>query len=376
LRIPADNVANFLTRLTPFVEEEGARNLNKISDELSIPYQTLRFRMQRLRDQGISIIPIIDPEKLGLARFRVRLELSADIDDVFSFFGGLHQSAGLHYFARSLTSNVFDCEFLLPASKADELSKLLVALEEMSLVENADLRMLLWKEILGMKTRYFDYLHGVWDIDFTRLSGNPSDYEIGAAMSSLASSPRPPKFDGIDLQIIKSLQVDPWIKSVDIARNLKLTDSDISYHARHHVFGCKIVRGFKFKWIGSKESWAKHTVIGMTYVFNSIPDDLARHAMSIFTSCPFTWNHMRSEAGEYIAELLIPVSQMPDTINYLASGLRALKLRPDEINYPDWSCSQNYTIPYLMFNNEVGWEFECERSLGYIIQMIKSQARV
>ena len=46
-----------------------------------------------------------------------------------------------------------------------------------------------------------------------------------------------------------------------------------------------------------------------------------------------------------MAELIIPVAQMPDTIRYLANGLRPLKLKPDEINYVDWSCSLNYTIP-------------------------------
>ena len=47
MRIPADKVSEFLTRLSPFVDADGARNLNKIYELLSIPYQTLRFRMER-----------------------------------------------------------------------------------------------------------------------------------------------------------------------------------------------------------------------------------------------------------------------------------------------------------------------------------------
>jgi len=175
------------------------------------------------------------------------------------------------------------------------------------------------------------------------------------------------------LQIVKSLQIDSWTKSVDIAKKVKLTDSDVSYHMRNHVFGSKMIPSFKFKWIGSKESWAKHTVILVTYFFNSLSDDLVRRAMSIFTACPLTWNHMLTESGEYIAELIIPVSQMPDTLHYLSYGLRPLKLKPTEMSYPDWSCSQNYTIPYMMHSDESGWEFNAERSLGYVIQMIRQQ---
>lgn len=373
MRIPADNITEFLTRLSPFVDEDGARNLNKISEELGIPYQTLRFRMGRLKEQGISITPVIEPTKFGLARFRVSLEISSDLADHASFFGGLHQSAGLHFFARSLSTHGFDSEFLIPPEKEGELSKLLRALEEMGFIENVRMRRLLWKEIIGMKTKYYDYVNRVWDIDFSRLVADPSDYRASPGSHSISSLERN-KYDNIDLQILKSLQIDPWTKSVDISKKLNLTDSDISYHMRNHVFGMKMISGFKFLWIGSNDSWAKHSVIPIMYAFDSLSEDTARHAMSVFTACPFTWNHMLTQEGEYIAELIIPVSQMSETIRYLAAGLRTLKLKPTGMSYPDWFCSQNYTIPYLMYNAETGWQFDAETSLGYVIQMIREQA--
>ena len=226
-----------------------------------------------------------------------------------------------------------------------------------------------------MKTKYYDYVNGVWDIDFSRLSGNPSDFKAHPTTDSSSLSSIKNKFDSIDLQIIKTLQLDPWTKSVDIARRLNLTDSDISYHMRNHVFGSKMIRGFKFTWIGSKDARAKHTVLLITYDFRSLSEDLARHAMSIFTACPFTWNHVLIENGEYMAELMIPVSQMPDTLQYIANRLRPLRLKPDEMGYVDWSCSLNYTIPYFMYDVEAGWQFDSERSLGHIIQMIKKEQR-
>ena len=98
----------------------------------------------------------------------------------------------------------------------------------MKLIENSNLRRIVWKEILGMKTKYYDYVNGVWDVDFSRLSGNPSDFEADPAADSLSLPSAKNKFDSIDLQIIKSLQINLWTKSVDIARKLNLTDSDIS----------------------------------------------------------------------------------------------------------------------------------------------------
>ncbi len=373
MRIPADDVTEFLSRLSPFVDKDGARNLNKISEELGIPYQTLRFRMGRLKEQGISITPVIEPTRFGLSRFRVGFEVSPDLTNYSSFFGGLHQSAGLHFYARSLSTHAFDSEFMIPPEREGELSKLLRALEEMGFIENVRMRRLLWKEILGMKTKYYDYVNHMWDIDFSRLIADPSDYRASPGVESAASLEHN-KYDHIDLQIVKSLQIDPWTKSVDISKKLNLTDSDISYHMRNHVFGSKMISGFKFMWIGSSDSWAKHSVIPIMYFFDSLSEESARHAMSIFTACPFTWNHMVTNEGEYIAELIIPVSQMSETIRYLANGLRPLKLRPSEMSYPDWFCSLNYTIPYLMHRADSGWQFEAERSLGYVIQMIREHA--
>jgi len=373
MRIPADNVTEFLTRLSPFVDEDGARNLNKISEELGIPYQTLRFRMGRLKEQGIAITPIIEPSRFGLARFRVGFEISPDITDYEAFFGGLHESAGLQFYARSLSTHTFDSEFMIPSEKEGELSKLLRAFEEMGFMENVRIRRQLWKEILGMKTKYYDYVNRDWDIDFSRLVADPSDYRTSPGCRAVFTSERN-RYDHIDLQIIKSLQIDPWTKSVDISKKLNLTDSDISYHMRNHVFGTKMISGFKFMWIGSSDSWAKHSVIPMMYFFESLSDENARHAMSIFTACPFTWNHMLSAEGEYVAELIIPVSQMSETIRYIANGLRPLKLKPNDVSYPDWFCSQNYTIPYLMHHADSGWQFDAEGSRGYVIQMIRERS--
>lgn len=372
MRIPADKVSEFLTRLSPYVAEDGARNLNKISEELGIPYQTLRFRMGRLKEQGISISPVVEPSRFGLARFRVSFEISPDLTDYVSFFGGLHQSAGLHFYARSLSNHDFDSEFMIPPEKESELSKLLVALEQMGFIENVRKRRLLWKEIIGMKTKYYDYVNHAWDIDFSRLMANPSDYKMIPGSFAVNSAERS-KYDHIDLQIIKSLQVDPWTKSVDISKKLNLTDSDISYHMRNHVFGSKMISGFKFMWIGSSDSWAKHSVIPMMYFFDSLSEESARHAMSVFTACPFTWSHMLTSNGEYIAELIIPVSQMSETIRYIANGLRPLRMKPTDLTYPDWFCSQNYTIPYTMHHSDSGWLFDAEHSLGYVIQMIREQ---
>jgi hypothetical protein len=98
----------------------------------------------------------------------LRFLLSKDVKNNRIFFGSLYRAAGLHYYARSLFSQAFDCEFFVPRGKMKELDLILKKLEEMKIVKNPIARKIDWKEILMMKTEYYDYENGQWDVDFSR----------------------------------------------------------------------------------------------------------------------------------------------------------------------------------------------------------------
>ncbi|MDG6995884.1 MAG: winged helix-turn-helix domain-containing protein [Nitrososphaerota archaeon] len=329
---------------------------------MGIPYQTIRFRMGRLGEQGISVLPIVDAQKIGLDRVRVTFELPSDIANLRPIFAGLHVGAGLRFYARTLVSHEFDSEFLIPRGKLDEFGRLLRALEEMRLIENVQFNRLRWKDFIMMRTKYFDYESGEWDVDFSKLAANPSE--------EIPQESEPTKVDSTDLQIIKSLEVDPWIRVVELAEKVGMSVGDASYHLNRHVFGKKLISSFRLKWIGTKEAWSKHTMVGQTFVFKQLSDEMARHAIAIMTATPFTWNHMRAEDGTYISELLIPVSLVPETMGFVSERLRQLRLKP-EMRYQDWSCTSNFTIPYMMFEPRTGWNLEAESALGHILQTIQ-----
>ena len=310
MRTPNDNPADFITRIVPFVDRDGARNFNEICRELNIPYQTLRLRMSRLKVLGKSIIPIVDTDKLGLQRVRVSFDLSRDVRDQRSFLGSLYEKAGLKFYSRCLVTQDNECEFMIPKGSFSEFSKLLRALEEMNLIENVWCNPIVWKSFMMMKTKYFDYESGEWDIDFSRLVGDPSErIHITTTPSSFSSSSfcEECKLDYTDLLIIKSLELDPWIKVVDLAKKVNVPVGDISYHLNRHVFGNKLISYFRLRWVGTKEAWSKHTMLAQTFVFEGLSHELARNAMSIMSATPFSWNHSLSEDGTYKVELLIPV---------------------------------------------------------------------
>jgi DNA-binding Lrp family transcriptional regulator len=365
LRTPNLDAADFPTKIVPYVELDGARNMNRISRELSIPYQTLRSRLMNLKEDGIVVQPIADYDRLGLERSRVFFKLSPSLKETKAFFGGLHQSAGLKLYARSMDCHTFDCEFALPQGSIRELERLLAKLEETGLVRSVEVRKMLWKDYLMLKTEFYDYSKRQWDVDFSRLAGNPSKVELPKRSETV-------QFDYNDLFVIKELEMDCWAKLVDIAKKANVAVGDMAYHFNRHVFEKKLIKYFRLKWNGTKEAWLKHSIVFNTYIFKGISDEHARHAMSILTSTPFSWAHMRMEDGTYMAEVVLPLSQYPEGRQYISTQLRALDLAP-EVLEKDWSCLSTYTIPYMLYSRErEAWQFNADDAIEYTLQMIKT----
>lgn len=365
-----DNSAQFIERILPFVQTEGARNLGTIAHELSMPYQTVFFRMAHLRDIGISVVPIVDVNRLGLDRVRVSFELGIQrIPDLGSFFRALNENAGLRYYSRSLNSRRFDCEFNIPYAQLDALTNLFAELSTMKiLAHNFSHHRVLWKDFPELKPKFFDYPNGAWDVDFSALSGDPK--------APVPSKSEPAPFDYKDLLVIKELEINPWIKLVDLAHKVGMPVRDVSYHFNRHVRARGLLRGFRFQWIGSAEAWSKHGIVGITYIFRDISDEDTRHMISILTPLPFLWSHTRTRDGVYLAEILAPISNLVETTSYISRNLQKINVFPASTINPDWSCTSNFTIPYQLFNSEKGgWAFSTERAMAALIQTLRPSAR-
>jgi hypothetical protein len=325
--------------------------------------------MLHLKDIGISIIPIVQVERIGLIRVRASFELEANkIRELKHFFTVLNETAGLRYYSRSSMTRKFDCEFNIPEGTLGVLSTLLEKLEDSQILSGVSLRRVLWKDFPNLKTEYFDYPRGFWDVDYTRLSSKPSTtvrnefVEAGLA------------FDEKDLLITKELEIDPWSKVTELSKKLDYPARVAGYHLSEHVLG-EIIRSFRIRWIGSQDAWSKHSIIGMTLVFRNVSNQIARHIMAVLTGVPFLWSHSRTEHSGYLAEFLIPLQMFTETTQFISGGLEQIGVTP-EILLPDWSCSSSYTIPYQLFNQaERSWRFDVDKTIAGVFLRQRASVR-
>jgi hypothetical protein len=281
--------------------------------------------------------------------------------------GALHQSAGLKMYARSIDSQIFDCEFAIPQGSSSELAALLEKLQSLKMIREPYFKKLLWKELPNLKAEYYDFPKSQWDVDFSRISGNPSSLELSE------NADQSERIDLCDLMIIKELELNPWIKTVELCQKTGGSVGDTAYHLNKHVFGKRLIKSFKLRWDGSPDAWLKHSIVFKSYFFKGISTERARHAMSVLTSIPFIWSHMMMEDGSYIAEMLLPISYYAETTRFISSKLGALDLVPTATYEKDWSCLSTFTIPYSLFNKERSWwDFRSERALEHALAMVRS----
>ncbi len=371
MKPPSDDLSKFLLAIVPFVELDGARNLNEISRKQSIPYQTLRTRMNLLADDGFSVAVAPDFDKLGLERVKVFLELSPfTAKNPMAFFSILDYCAGLRSCAKSMYLGSFDCEFTIPTGTLVELKKFLQRLEQLEILRILELDKILWREVLMLQAQFYDYSKKQWDVDFSRLSERSNSEK-----SLLPTEKESTRFDHYDLYMLKELEKQPWIKTVELARQLNVDPSHAAYHLNEHVFGKKLIKNFRLRWEGSKEArYLKHSIIHQSYFFKKISWEDAQSAMSVFTSLPFTWSQLMTEDGTYSAEVTFPLANYAEATQYLSKELLARNLKPSLILQKDWSCLATFTIPYKLFDRENSrWAFNAERALEYTLPMIKSQ---
>ncbi len=363
-----DDSTQFLKKILPYVESEGARNFGIIARDFSLPYPTVSFRMQHLKDLGISIVPIVNVDRLGLARVRASFFLGKEkLPNLKHFFTALNENSGLRYYSKSLINFKFDSEFAVPSGKVRELAGVFEELEKMNLVSEVELHEIKWKDFPTLKTEFFDYPAGEWDVDFSRLIGDPS------VRLRLEEDAELPIFDYKDLMILKELEIEPWVKEVELARKIGCPVRDISYHLRKHVLE-KNLASFKIRWIGTQQAWAKHSIVGMTFQFKNISETKSRHLISILSSVPFLWSHLRTFDGIYLAEVLIPISALSEATKYISDRLEQVSMSP-EILLNDWSCSSNYTIPYQLFDKvQKTWAFDSDKIMTAIAQKSLSRS--
>ncbi len=347
-----------LSKLIGTIATLGPRNIPNIASELSIPIETARHRLKRqILERGIRIHAGIDYGKLGLQRAWAFLDFAEEYKGrEAKIAGALADVAFLTHYARTMPEEKFLVQFGIPEFRLAEHNRFLSGLVQNGILRAYEVHHLSWTRHLSMKPQYYNFRRRIWDIDWEKLDRLKQTPE-------LPTTSQAEPFDKKDLLILKELQTDSSVQFVDMSKKLGIDVKTLLYHYHAHIESRGLVPKYLVRWTGDPKNLRKYAVLWAKAWMRGISKNELLTVQNVFARLPFIWSDAySSEDGFYLADLIIPVPQYVDTLSFLQRNLKESK-RKIEIAIVDPQCTSAFTIPYHMFEEELGWTFNAETAL-------------
>ncbi len=346
-----------LSKLIGTIATLGPRNIPNIASELSIPIETARHRLKRqILERGIRIHAGIDLGKLGLQRSWAFLEFADEYNGREEKVARALSEVGyLTYFARTTPDEKFLAQFAVPKTKLADHEKFLSGLVENGILRSYVLHNLTWMRHLSMNPSYYNFKKRIWEIDWQALD------RLRQIPQSPSTSEVVP-FDNKDLLILKELQADSSIQFVDMANKLKIDVKTLLYHYHSHIQDRGFVRNYLVRWRGDPKNMRRYAVLPAKVYMENVSKNEILLVQDVFARLPFIWSDAYANNGFYLADLVIPLLHYADTLSFLQRNLGPAKKKV-EVAIVDQQCTSAFTLPYHMFEDERGWQFESQTAL-------------
>ncbi len=357
-----DDSLGLEARIVAAISSVGPRNVAQIARLTGAHQETIRYKVKKqFAERGFRFQAEVDYRKLGLQLQWATIRISPPYHASASrFFDALNKTAYLVHYSKFLPEGSFVSLFAPPAGRGYELGTLLEALRRKKVIEDFQLDAVVVERHKPMDVRNFDFQKARWEVDWQRVKRSeglplPDDpvEAVGVA-------------DGIDLRIIKELQIDELQHTVGIARKLRINEKTLEYHYRNHVRGKRLVPRYRVRWMRDFTSAVTHPALVVVMKFSIHEEKLFRQVQSVVNSIPFLWTEYKLKNGEYVAMLGVPLTELMEMMAFMDEVLPLSKAKPD-VGYMKVGESFNYTIPYARFS-ESGWDFDARTAKEAVLK--------
>jgi len=365
-------VTDTTAKIVEAIKRVGPRNSSLISRITGVPTETVRYKINKqLAAKGFRIHVIVDVHRLAMKRQSIVLDFSDDYGEIGpQILESFSQLAYLIYYGRIMPRGEFITLVSLPTNFELEYVRFLDGLVKMGVLRSYDRKQLTWMRYHSFRSEHFDFSSATFDVDWQRLEG----VEVRPGEEYAKTVSDEPLADYDDLLILKELQINSFQAIIDIARKIKIHPKTLRYHYNQHVLKNELISEYTVRWMGDIESTKRHAVLYMRYFVRDASSSQLAFAQDVFLRLPFVWSDALSEdARVYMVEVILPVSQYVDMMEYLTKKLGPLARKVDFI-FIDRSATNLFTIPYHMFR-EGDWTFSTADALARFSRLAEEVER-
>jgi len=324
-----------------------------ISKATGVPVSTVRYiLLKRLPKLGLTVRASINYGALGLQRYLVEFKSKYPAHYISKILDLLGEYMYLDYYTYSMTGKKFFTIFAIPPKYEKDFLEFLHAMEVLELINEVNVRRLVYMRLVPFMTEFFDFSRGIWDQGW---ANKPRTREL----QEFPEYPDPdPKIDELDLKLLAQLQkqVIP-LKYSELARRFKVTRQTISKHYKRIK---KLINLFAIIWFPFMNP---ELMVSPLTVKTEARDEFRKIVLSV----PFTYTELRSEQGEYFAMLMVPTIGFYTTMKFLTESIDLV-----ELNFQDMEYSGKFAIQHNLYKEGI-WINVFEKGIEKLLEVVQKK---
>jgi hypothetical protein len=342
-----ESVNSRTVQLVKLLTEIGP-DIPEISRRLGQFKESVRYRYkEKILNRGMAVQAAVDHEKLGLKRIMVIAEVSEVYRNYAqSIFAAMHELSYVVGFNRTLVGGEHVIHISAPAEYVPAVRQFLMELRNKGFFSKLEILDFDWFRNSPMKPEAYDFDTGRWDFDWQK--NEAEDFKSAAYVPSGET-----KFDFVDLQIIKELQMDANKSLKEISDKLQVNYKKLAWHCTSHVLARKMIPNFTVNWMGTRYDYSlekvlhrRHRYFAVDFFVRDVSELELMKLRGAVNKLPFLWG----EAGgrNYFADFAFPVDNVVEGLQFLGSIAQTVKDRMSL--YPvDQTESARFTISYTLY---------------------------
>jgi hypothetical protein len=311
-----DDVDSKIGEMVKLIAKYGP-HISRISRELRVHKETVRYwYKEKLLKKGYTVQAVPNHEKLGLRRIVALAEFSEEFKSYAdAILMAMSELCYLTSFAKTLPDDLYSIHANVPQEYTRDWIQFMNSLKERGLFSSIQSVPFEWGRVVPMRSELYDFDSDSWQYDWAskpKMDSSSSDF------TPIARG----RFDSIDLNLIKQLQIDPNVSLIEVGDKTQVNYKTLTWHYRTHVVGNRLLKGYSMNWTGTryepkleKAMHRRHRYMWLELLVSSVTEAERMELMAKVSQLPFVW----FEAGgqNYFAQIAFPMETMTEALSFI-----------------------------------------------------------
>ena len=352
-----DDVNSKIAALVKLIAKDGPQ-INRIARELGVHKETARYwYKEKLLKKGYTVQAVPNHEKLGLKRVVALAEFSESFRPYAdAILMAMSELCYLTSFMKALPDDLYSIHANVPQECAGDWIQFMYALKQRGLFNSIHAVSFDWARVVPMRSEMYDFENHSWQYDWA------SKPNMDSASFNFAPSAKG-KFDLIDLNLIKQLQIDPDATLIEAGDRLQLNYKTLTWHYRMHLVKYGLLKGYLVNWAGTrydpkleKALHRRHKYMWLELLVSGVTETERMQLMAKINQLPFVW----FEAGglNYFAQIALPIETMTEALTFIKDVTSPVRQKATW-HFLDQANALRFSIVPTLYDPEAKkWKFD------------------